>query len=123
MLADNENKIDYTNLSYKILFPDCTFHITNILEKYGTLFSLLEGLTTRKMTVNDENVDQISFIINLMHGNDDWRLYGLRESKSEFLHNTVLTGAKNIFLDTKNSPRKGIKSFFPKNFNEYISEE
>ena len=48
-------------------------------------------------------------------------IYRLRESKSEFLHNTILTSAKNIFLDTKNSPRKGIKSVFPKNFNEYIS--
>ena len=58
-----------------------------------------------------------------MHGYDDWRLHGLRESKNDFLHNAILTSAKNIFLDTKNSPRKGIKSFFPKNVNEYISKE
>ena len=51
-----------------------------------------------------------------MHGYDDWRLYGLRESKSEFLHCT-------FFLDTKNNLRKGIKNFFPKDFNQYISKE
>ena len=96
--TNSEKKIDYKNLSYKILFPDSTFHITNFLEKYGTLLSLLESLTTKKVTVNSANSDQISFIINLMHGYDDWRLYGLRESKSEFFHNTILTSAKNNFF-------------------------
>ena len=38
-LAYNEEKIDYKDLSYKILFPDSTFHIINFLERYGTLFS------------------------------------------------------------------------------------
>ena len=68
------------------------------------------------MTVSNANADQISFTINLMHEYDDWRLYGLRESKSEFLYSTILKSAKNIFLDAKNNPRKGMKSFFLKRF-------
>ena len=77
---------------------------------------MLEGVITRKMAVNDANADQISFIINLMHGYDEWRLDSIREVKSEFLHNTTLTDAKKI-------QKKGIKSLFPKNINEYISKE
>ena len=60
IFAKNENKISYKNLSYKILFPDSKFHIINFLKKYGTLFSLLEGLVTRKMTVI------INYLINYL---------------------------------------------------------
>ena len=84
---------------------------------------MLEGVITRKMAVNDANADQISFIINLMHGYDEWILDGIREVKSEFLHNTTLTKAKKVSLDAKKIPKKGIKSLFPKNINEYISKE
>ena len=59
-LAKNKETVNYKNSSYKILYPDSTFHIINFLKKYATLSSLLEGLVTRKMTVNSENVDQIS---------------------------------------------------------------
>ena len=64
-LAENEDRISCKNLSYKTYFPDSTFHIINFLKKYGTLSSLLEGLVTRKVTVNNANADQISFIINI----------------------------------------------------------
>ena len=51
-----------------MLFADGKFHEIIFLKKYGTLYSLLEDLVTRKMTVNNANADQISFRINLMHG-------------------------------------------------------
>ena len=71
-IAKTERKIDYKNLSYKVLFPNDEFHEISFLKKYGTLYRLLEGLVTRKTTVNLANVDQTSFIINLMHGYNDW---------------------------------------------------
>ena len=92
-----KSRIDNKILSYKILFPDSTFHIINFLKKYGTLSSLLEGLVTRKMTVNSANADQISFIINLMHEYNEWELYGIKELKSNFFHKTILTKANDVF--------------------------
>ena len=76
-LAKNENKINYKNLSYKILLPDGKVHIFNFLKKYGTLFSLLEDLITRKMSINSANADQISFAINLMHGYNEQDLFDM----------------------------------------------
>ena len=73
-LAKNEYKVNYANLSNKVLFPDSTFHIINFLKIYDTLSSLLEGLVTRKMTVNNANADQLSLIINLMHGCNERKL-------------------------------------------------
>ena len=108
ILANNENKIDYKNLSYKILFPDSTFHTDNFSKKYGPLSSLLEGLVTGEMTVKSAIIDQISFIISLMYGYNEWELYDIKKLKSEFFHGTIITKAK------------GIKSFFPKNINEFI---
>ena len=67
-LVKNESKINYKTFSYKILFPDGKFHKISSLKKYGTLYSLIIDLVTRKTTVNSANADQISFIINLMHG-------------------------------------------------------
>ena len=123
IFAKNENKISYKNLSYKVLFPDSKFHIINFLKKYDTLFSLLEDLVTRKMTVDDANADQLSFIINLMCGYDEKKLYSKEQVKSSFFHNTILTKANSVSLDTKKNPRKEIKSFFPKNFSKIISKE
>ena len=37
-LANKENKTDYKNLSYKILFADSSFHITNFKKKYMAQF-------------------------------------------------------------------------------------
>ena len=44
--AENEDKINYKNLSYKVMLPDNKFHEFSFLEKYGTLYSLLEHLLT-----------------------------------------------------------------------------
>ena len=66
-LVKNENKINYKNSSYKMLFFDGKLHEISFLKKYGSLYSLLENLITRKRTVNSANIDQTSFIINLMH--------------------------------------------------------
>ena len=123
ILTKSENRIDYKNLSYNFLFPDSKFHIINFLKKYGTLFSLLQSLVTRKMTVDSANADQMSFIINLMHGYSDEKLYDTKEVKSEFLHNIALAKPKNVFSDTKNNSKKVLESFFPKNFNTFISKE
>ena len=118
ILGNNENKIDYKNL-----FPDSTFYIISFLKKCGTLSSLLEGPVTRKMTVDSANFDQISFIIKLMHGYNEGELYGIKELASKFFRNTILRKANEVFLDAKKNPRKGIKRFFPKNFNKFISKK
>ena len=113
-LAENASNINYKNSSYKILLPDGKFHEFIFFKKYGTLFSLLEDLVTSKMAVNSANANQISFIINLMYGYDESKLTDIEAIKNEFFDNTVLTKAKTVFLDTKETT-KGIKSFFPKN--------
>ena len=51
---------------------------------YGGLYSLLEDLVTRKMTVNSTNADQISFIINLMNGYNESKLIDIKAIKDEF---------------------------------------
>ena len=63
-------KIDYENLSYKKIFYDehnVRSHKTNcfFLEKYGTLYNLLEDLVTSKISIVDANADQISFATNV----------------------------------------------------------
>ena len=98
IFGKNEDKINYIFLSHKMLFPDSTFHIINFLNKYNTHSSLMEGLVTRKMTVNSTKVDQMSFIINLMNGYDEGKMYGIKELKRNFFHNTILTKANDIFL-------------------------
>ena len=45
-----------------------------------------------------------------------------KELKSEFFHNTILTKAKKVSLDTKKNSRKKIKNF-PKKFNKHVSKE
>ena len=110
-LANIEYKIDYKNLSYKILFPNDRFHEISILKKYGTLYSLSEGLITSEKTMHNANVDQISFMINLMHGLD-------MPFKGECFYNTALTRANKIFKDSRANERKQIKAFFPKNLKK-----
>ena len=56
-LAKNENKINYKYLSYKIMLFDGKFHEISFLKEYGTLYSLLEDLVTRKTTINNANFD------------------------------------------------------------------
>ena len=70
-LATDEDRINYEDLSYRILFYEETSvksHEINFLKKYGTLYSLLEDLVSSKITVDIANTDQISFIIHLTHG-------------------------------------------------------
>ena len=69
-VAKNEYKINYKSLSYKIMLLDGKFHLFNFFKKYVTLYSLLKDLVTRKITINSANADQISVIIDLMHGYD-----------------------------------------------------
>ena len=57
-LAKNENKVNYKNLSCKKLFFDGSIHEISFLNKYGTLYSLLKDLVTRKTTVDIPNADQ-----------------------------------------------------------------
>ena len=67
-LAKNESSINYKNLFNKILLLNGVFHEFSFFKKYGTLYSLFKDLVTRKMTINSANDDQISFIIDVMHG-------------------------------------------------------
>ena len=83
-LAKNKNKINYKNLSYRILLSDSKLHEFNFFKKYGTLYDLLENLATKKTTVNSANADQIPFIINLMNGYDESKLTDIKEIKDEF---------------------------------------
>ena len=46
-LVKNENKINYKNLSYRILSSDVKFHEFNFFKKCGTLYDLLENLVTK----------------------------------------------------------------------------
>ena len=75
------------------------------------------------MTVNNANADQISFIINLMHGYDESKLLDIKAIKNEFFYNTVLVKAKKVFLNTRENPRREIKSFFPPKFKEYLPKD
>ena len=43
-----KTKLTTKNLSNKVLLSDCKFHDFNFFKKYGTLFSLLEKLVTKK---------------------------------------------------------------------------
>ena len=59
--------INYNYLSYKIYFSEensTRFHEIDFLKKYGTLYNLL----TSKITVDNANVDKITFIKDLMLG-------------------------------------------------------
>ena len=63
------------------------------------------------MSINSANADQISLIINLTGGYVESKLTDIEAIKNELFYNTVLTKAKKVFLDTKNS-KKETKSFF-----------
>ena len=69
----NENKTKYKDLSYKIYVTEednIKFHEIDFLKKYGALYDLLDNLSTSKITINNANIYQISFISSLMHEYD-----------------------------------------------------
>ena len=101
VLAENESSINYKNLSFKILLSDGRPHEFDFFKRYGTLYSLLENLLTKRTTINSANADQIDFIIGLMHGYDESKLLDIEAVKNDFFYNTVLTNATKGFLDTK----------------------
>ena len=83
-LAKNKNKINYKNLSYRILLSNGKFHELNFFKKYGTLYDLLENLVTEKPNVNSANAGQVSFITNLMNGYNESKLTHIKAIKDEF---------------------------------------
>ena len=84
---------------------------------------MLENLVTKKTTVKNANADQISFIINLMNGYNESKLINIKAVKNELFRYTVLTKVKKAFLDIKKYSEKGIRSFLPDKFREYISNK
>ena len=76
-LANSENVIINICLTKSILMKmSFRFHEFDFLENYGTPYDLLDNLLSKKVTINDAKADQISFIINLMHGCDKNDLFG-----------------------------------------------
>ena len=106
-----------------MLLSDLKFHKFIFFKIYGTLYDLLENLITKKTTVKSANADQICFIINLMNGYDETKLIDVKAIKNEFFYNTVSRKAKKVLLDTKKNSKKGIRSFLPDKFREYISNK
>ena len=80
-LAKNGNKVNYKNLSYRILLSDRNFHEFDFFKKYGTLYDLLENLVTKKTTVSSANADQIYYKINLMNGYNESKLTDIKAIK------------------------------------------
>ena len=126
-LAKDENKIIYKNLSCKIHFTEedgTRLHEINFLKNFGMLYNLLDNLLASKITTNNVNADQISFIINLMNGYDKDDLFDegkeMNVNKGKSWEKKPLTKANKNF---KTNPRKKAKSFFPKNFKEDILED
>ena len=74
------------------------------------------------MTINSANDDQISFIIDLMHRYDEDKLIDIETMKDEFFYSTVLTKAKEVFLDTKNNSKNRISNFLPEKFREHFKQ-
>ena len=44
------------------------FHAIDFLKIFGTLYDLLKDWVTKKIYTDNAKVNQLSFIINLMHG-------------------------------------------------------
>ena len=65
-LANNEGIIYDEYLSKKIYFREedkARYHEIDFWKKYDTLYGLLYNLLTSKITIDNANVDQITFII------------------------------------------------------------
>ena len=74
-------------------------HFVNLIfsKKYGTLYSLLKDLVTRKITRNSANADQMSFMIDLMYGYGEGKLIDIETLKNEFFYNSLNKSKTNFF--------------------------
>ena len=107
-IENYENKINYKSLSYKIFFTEediITSHEINLLKKYDMLYDLLNDLVTNKISINNENIDQILLVSNLMQGYDKNDLFAERTKisaiKSKSCKNKFLKKAQTIFYNRK----------------------
>ena len=107
-LANSENVINYDYLSYKVYFSEensIRFHKIGFSKEYGTLYDLLDDLLISKITIDNANDDQITFVIDLMHGYDKNDLFDektdLSVEKGKFRKSKVLIKANNFFLIAK----------------------
>ena len=97
-IARNESSINYKNLSYEFLLSDGKSHIFDFLKKYGTLYSLLENLLTKKTTVESANIEEVSFVTDLMHGYDESKLIDTTTIKDKsYFHNALLKNQTEFF--------------------------
>ena len=120
-IAKNERSINYRNLSCKILLFDGRFYEFDLFKIYDIL---LENLLTEETIVNSANIDQISFIIDLMYRCDESKLINVGPIKDKsYFYNAFLTKAKRVFLDTKKNPEKRTNNFSPSKFKEYLSKD
>ena len=103
-LANNEGIISYEFLSYKICFSEENsnrFHVIDFLKKYGTLYDLLDNLLTSKITVNNENADEMTFITDPMDGYDKTDLFDEKAgviNRDKSWKNEALIKANNYFF-------------------------
>ena len=107
-------------MSYKILFYDARSHEISFLEKYGTLYNLLENLVTNKIKIHKAYAVQRRFIINLMLGYNKIDLFGKETWETESISRIykILNKANEILFNCKENLRRGIKSSFPKKFKK-----
>ena len=90
---------------------------------------MFEDLITSKINIdNDINADQLQLIIDLMTGYDKNYLFSEKikismMKKSKSWGSEVLNVAKRILCNSKQNPRKGLKSFFPNEFSKCILKE
>ena len=129
VLAKNEN-IVYKNLSYKTYFfeeDNTRFHVLDFLKDFSTLYDLLRDLVTSKIGITYANTDQMRFIIYLMMGYFEKKIFiektKIYKEKSDSWQDEVLNMAKIILKNSKEKLFKKVKTFFQKNFKYGILEE
>ena len=89
-------------MSYKSYFSEkdnAVFQKRSFLKRYGTLYGLLEDLTTRKVNIDNANVDLLNIIINSLHGYNKNDLFDkkIQIKKSSSLKNEPLNKTRIIF--------------------------
>ena len=110
-------------MSYKSYFSEkdkAVFQKRSFLKRYGTLYGLLEDLITRKVNIDNANVDLLNIIINSLHGYNKNDLFDkkIQIKKSNSLKNEPLKKTRIIFYNAKMNPEKRIKIFFPNRFKK-----